>query len=123
MAVSPSCPLLLIHDDDAFRKALIASLDRKHFAVTFTSDNDALRHLEHPERAFVVIVLAVDVASGRGMKALEFLRDDHPHLNGAHLIVLGDPNPDLRTHAAIADETLLKPVDPEYVADRARAYC
>ena len=32
--VSPSCPALVIHDDDAFRKSLIATLDQKHFTVT-----------------------------------------------------------------------------------------
>jgi len=122
MAVQPSCPILVIHEDDAFRKALIKSLDRSHFAVTYTSDGDAVRHIEKPERPFLVIILAVDVASGRGMQALRFLA---AHRNGtnAKLIVLGEANPDLRTHAAIADETLLKPVDPDYVAGRARTYC
>jgi len=122
MAVSPSCPILVIHDDDAFRKALIKSLDRSHFAVTYTADGDAIRHLEKPERPFQVIILSVDVTSGRGMQALRFLTE---HRNGtnAKLIVLGEAGPELRKHAAIAEETLLKPVDPDYVAGRARVYC
>jgi hypothetical protein len=39
------------------------------------------------------------------------------------VIILGESNPQLRDYARIADETLLKPVDPNYVADRARTYC
>lgn len=122
MAVRPSCPILVIHDDDAFRKSLIKSLDRKHFSVTFTTDEGALQQLEHPERPFHVILLSVDLRSGRGMRALEFLRD-HRNGSSAHVILIGEADPELRAHATFANETLLKPVDPDYVADRAQAYC
>ena len=109
---------MLIHDDDEFRKALIKSLDRKHFTVTFSADgDDAVRLLR--ERQFRVIVLGVDIAGGNGLAALEYLRANR----GTPLIIIGDPNPELRNHARDADETLLKPVDPDYVAERARAYC
>jgi DNA-binding response OmpR family regulator len=110
---------MLIHDDDAFRKALIQSLDRKHFTVTFTGDGaDAVRLLG--ERRFRVVILGVDAAAGKGLAALQYLRE---HGNGVSVIIVGDPDPELRNHARHADETLLKPVDPDYVAERARAYC
>jgi DNA-binding response OmpR family regulator len=110
---------MLVHDDDAFRKALIRSLDRKHFTVTFSADgDDAVRLLR--ERRFLVVILGVDVAARKGLAALEYLRE---HRNGASVIIVGEPNPELRNHARAADETLLKPVDPDYVAERARAYC
>jgi DNA-binding response OmpR family regulator len=106
---------MLIHDDDEFRKALIKSLDRKHFTVTFSPDgDDAVRLLR--ERRFRVIVLGVDVAEGKGLASLAHLRANR----GTPVIIIGDPNPDLRNHARDADETLLKPVDPDYVAERAR---
>jgi DNA-binding response OmpR family regulator len=109
---------MLIHDDDDFRKALIKSLDRKHFTVTFTKDgDDAMRLLR--ERRFRVIVLGINISGGKGLAALAYLRANR----GTPLIILGDPDPELRNHARDADETLLKPVDPDYVAERARTYC
>jgi len=39
------------------------------------------------------------------------------------VIVVGDPNPKLRDYGKAAVETLIKPVDPKYVARRARMYC
>jgi DNA-binding response OmpR family regulator len=110
---------MLVLDDDAFRTALIKSLDRRHFTVTFSGDGaDAVRLLG--ERRFRVVILGVDVAAGKGLAALEYLREQR---NGASVIIVGEPDPELRTHARDADETLLKPVDPDYVAERARAYC
>ena len=112
---------MLIHDDDEFRKALIKSLDRKHFTVTFSADgDDAVRLLR--ERRFRVVLLCIDVATRKGLTALEYLRANREALD-ASVIILGDPTPELRSHARAADETLLKPVDPDYVAERARTYC
>lgn len=112
---------MLIHDDDEFRKALIKSLDRKHFTVTFSPDgDDAVRLLR--ERRFRVVLLGVDVAARKGLATLEYLRANRAAL-AAVVIIIGDPSPDLRNHARDADETLLKPVDPDYVAERARTYC
>lgn len=112
---------MLIHDDDAFRKALIKSLDRKHFTVTFTPDgDDAVRLLR--ERRFRVVLLGVDLGARKGLTTLEFLRQNRAALQ-ASVIIIGEPNPELRSHARAADETLLKPVDPDYVAERARTYC
>lgn len=112
---------MVVHDDDDFRKALIKSLDRKHFTVTFTPDGaDAVRLLG--ERSFRVVLVGVDLASRKGMAALEYVRANRAALN-AGIIILGEPNPELRSHARDADETLLKPVDPDYVAERARTYC
>ncbi|HEV7922754.1 MAG TPA: response regulator [Thermoanaerobaculia bacterium] len=121
MTVTPSCPAFVVHDDDAFRKSLIATLDQKHFTVTFASDGDEAVQLL-AQRKFRVILINLDLTSGKGMKALEYL---HNHEDNDHcgVIILGEPHADVRSYAEWADETLLKPVDPSYVADRARTYC
>ena len=119
--VRPSCPVLLIHDDDEFRKKLIAALDQHHFSVTFAEDGkEAIEHVL--ARRFPVVLLGVNLATGRGEEALEFLRG-HRSAVKCGVIIVGDPDPRIRTSASWADETLLKPVDPQYVATRARAYC
>ena len=121
MTVTPSCPACVIHEDDAFRRALIATLDERHFTVTFSIDgDDAVKLLE--DRSFSVILVGVNLAQKKGLQALAFLRD-HRDRAKCGVIILGEPNPDLRTCAPWVDETLLKPVDPGYVADRARTYC
>jgi two-component system response regulator MtrA len=119
--VRPSCPALLVHDDDAFRKKLIATLDQQNFSVTFSTDGpQALDHLR--SRKFSVVILGLNLGSRHGLTALEFLRDNRESV-GCGVIILGDPDPNIRTYAPWADETLLKPVDAAYVATRARAYC
>ena len=121
MTVTPSCPALLIHDDDAFRKALIATLDQKHFSVTICGDGpDAVKMLQ--QRPFKIVVLGVDLKNKRGLTALEYLRNNKTSV-GSGVIIVGDPSPQLRQYASAADETLLKPVDASYVAARARVYC
>lgn len=119
--VSPSCPALVIHEDDAFRKALVAALDRTHFTVSVEVDGDAALAVLK-SRAFKVIVIGLDMKSGRGLAALEYLRINRHKLR-AGLVVIGEPNSELRSFARVANETLLKPVDAEYVARRARTYC
>ena len=119
--IEPSCPVIVIHDDDAFRRKLIATLDARHFSVTFAADGDeGLALLK--TRPFRVAVVAVDLQSGRGLRALEFLRENR---NDAvcGVIILGEPDPRIRTFAPWADETLLKPADADYIATRARTYC
>lgn len=118
--VEPSCPVCVIHDDDDFRRALIATLDQRHFTVTFMSDGDeAIDALK--ERSFRVVIVEVALQTKKGLRALEQL---HAHRNGTcGVIVLGDPDPEIRNILKWVDETLLKPVDAEYVATRARAYC
>ena len=119
--VRPSCPVLLVHDDDAFRKKLIATLDQHNFPVTFSTDGaEAVDHLK--ARTFSVVILGVNLGNRRGATALDFLRD-HREAVKCGVILLGDPDPNIRTFAPWADETLLKPVDAAYVATRARAYC
>ena len=119
--VRPSCPALVIHDDDAFRKALIAALDQQNFTVTFATDGDgALDILRN--RRFNVVVLGVNLSTKRGTQALDFLRGEKEKLS-CGVLILGDPDPEIRTYAPWADETMLKPVDAAYVATRARTYC
>ena len=38
--VEPSCPALVILDDEAFRIALIRTFDQKHFTVTYSKNGD-----------------------------------------------------------------------------------
>ncbi|HEX2061051.1 MAG TPA: response regulator [Thermoanaerobaculia bacterium] len=119
--VRPSCPALVIHDDDAFRKKLIAALDQNNFTVTFDVDGDgALATLG--SRAFNVVLLGLNLQTGSGACALDYLRDQKSQIK-CGVIILGDPDPRIRTFAPWADETLLKPVDPQYVVTRARTYC
>ncbi|HJW96460.1 MAG TPA: response regulator [Thermoanaerobaculia bacterium] len=121
MSVAPSCQALLIHDDDAFRKSLIATLDRNHFAVTFTTDGDeALQYLR--DRTFRVVLLGVSLKGKKGLQTSRYLRENRDAV-GCGVIILGDPDPEIRTFAPWADETLLKPVDADYVAQRALVYC
>ena len=119
--VRPSCPALVIHDDDAFRKTLIAALDQHNFTVTISADGDSAVDLLR-KRRFSVILLGLNLSTRNGMSALDYLRDSKESL-GCGVLVLGDPDPQLRTFTPWADETLLKPVDAAYVATRARTYC
>ncbi|HYC59539.1 MAG TPA: hypothetical protein VEK79_08230 [Thermoanaerobaculia bacterium] len=109
--------MLLIHADDEFRKSLIATLDARHFTVTFAADGDRALDLLG-ERDFRVVIVGLNVAN----RALETLRETRNRTK-CGVILLGDPNPELRRLAPWADETLLKPVDPAYVAQRANSYC
>lgn len=118
--VRPSCPALVVHDDDAFRKALIAALDQQNFTVTFAVDGEAAVDILS-KRRFNVILLGLNLATKKGTRALDYLRTAKPQDCG--VLILGDPDPQLRTFTPMADETLLKPVDPAYVASRARTYC
>jgi DNA-binding response OmpR family regulator len=119
--VRPSCPALVIHDDDAFRKNLIARLDSNNFMVTITPDGDgALDILKN--RRFNVVILGLNLDTRNGLRSLDYLHTQKTHIK-CGVIILGDPSPEIRTYAPWADETLLKPVDPEYVASRARSYC
>ena len=121
--VEPSCPALVILDDDPFRRSLIKTLDQKHFSVTFSADGaDALRILEEKRQSFRVVLLGLDLTRQRGLQALEYLRDNRAKLT-CGIIIIGESNPEIRTYAPWADETLLKPVDPDYIARRARTYC
>ena len=119
--VAPSCPALVIHDDDAFRKSLIATLDQKHFTVTMAIDGKAAIDAIG-SRSFSVIIVGVDLGRRNGLATLDHLRANRSSIRGG-VIIVGEPNPELRNYAKVADETLLKPVDPSYVADRALTYC
>jgi CheY-like chemotaxis protein len=123
MAVQPSCPALVIHDDDAFRKALIAKLDENNFTVTFSADGeDVVNVLETRAEQFRVILVGIDMRRNARGRSLEFLRDNRKRVR-CGIILLGEPDPALRTFAPWADETLMKPVDPEYIVKRALVYC
>src|ERR1043165_93612 len=119
--VRPSCPVLVIHDDDTFRKALIAALDQQYFTVSVARDDDGAES-RLQERAYPVVILGLNLATSRGTRSLDALREAKAR-NGCAVLIIGDPDPRLRTFAPWADETLLKPVDAAYVASRARSYC
>lgn len=119
--VQKSCPALVIHDDDAFRKKLIATLDQHNFTVTFASDGEEAVGILR-DRSFRVVILGVELKSRKGLASLTFL-EQHRGQARCGVMILGEPDPNIRTFAPWVDETLLKPVDPAYVANRARAYC
>jgi DNA-binding response OmpR family regulator len=119
--IQPSCPVLVIHADDAFRKSLIASLDREHFVVTSTDDSDRALELL-AARPFNVVIVGLNLTTGLGKRSLAYLEAD-PERAKCGVLVLGDSDPAVKTYAPWVDETLLKPVDPAYVATRARTYC
>ena len=121
--VEPSCPALVILDDDPFRTSLIKTLDERHFTVTFSSNGDeGVQLLESERRAFHVIVIGLDLETKKGVKALQYL-EHHREKIRCGVIVIGYPDPKVRTFAPWVDETLLWPVDAAYVATRARTYC
>lgn len=119
--VQPSCPALVILDDDAFRKNLIAALDQHNFAVTFSEESDSIGDVLSSRR-FRVIVVGLDLKQEKGLRTLDYLRE-HREAIGCGVLILGEPDPGIRNYAPWADETFLKPVDPSYVATRARSYC
>ena len=121
MTLSPSCLILLVHDDDSFRKQLIRTLDQNHFSVTCTADAvEALQWLE--ERVFSVVVVAVDVRGPKNLNVLEALRQRRPQAKEA-VIVIAPPSAEARELARFANETLMTPVDAAHVATRAQTYC
>ncbi|MFL6248148.1 MAG: hypothetical protein ACJ74H_19140 [Thermoanaerobaculia bacterium] len=117
----PSCPALVIHPNDAFRKSLIAALDQHHFKVSFVSDETRVEELLREDR-FRVILHGLNIAARTGVQSLDVLQRAKQERQCA-VIILADPDPQVRTSAPWADETLLKPVDPSYVAQRAHSYC
>jgi DNA-binding response OmpR family regulator len=119
--VQPSCPALIVLDDDAFRKQLIATLDQQHFTVTFAEDGPAAVNILK-DRTFRVVIVAVELKSRKGLATLDYLEANRTRAR-CGVMILGDPDPNIRTFAPWADETLLRPVDAAYVANRARAYC
>ena len=119
--IQPSCPVFVIHEMDEFRTRLIKTLDENHFAVTYAVDGaGAIHTLE--QRRFNVILVGLSLKKQIGAATLDFLSTNRERIP-CSVIILGDPDPALRTFAPWADETLMKPVDPSYVATRARTYC
>ena len=119
--IEKSCVALVIHPADDFRKKLIATLDQHHFTVTVESDGDAaIRALD--QRQFEVILVGLNLTTRVGTAALEYLGRNRERIR-CGILLLGDAEPAIRTYAPWVDETLLKPVDPAYVATRARTYC
>lgn len=122
MSTSPSCHILVVHEDDAFRKQLIRTLDQHHFSVTSTADGiEALAYLE--ERVFSVVVVYVDVRGPQNLNVLEALRERRSKGGGEALIVLAPPSEEVRELARFADETMMTPVDVAHLTARARTYC
>ena len=120
--VEPSCPILVVLDDGDFRKSLIKALDERNFTVTFTPDGETAVGVLRERQDFRVAIVGLDLQKKVGLESLEFLRQHHQAMN-CRVLIIGEPNPALRTFAPWAEETLRKPVDPQYVATRARAYC
>jgi DNA-binding NtrC family response regulator len=120
--VTPSCRVFVVLDDSEFRRSLIKALDQHNFSVTFSDDGTAAVQALEESGEFRVVIVGVDVEKKVGVSALDFLQK-HREKSKCGIIIIGEPNPAVRTFAPWVDETLLKPVDPQYVATRARAYC
>lgn len=121
--LKPSCPVLVVEDDDSFRKPLIAALDQAHFTVTAASTaEEALRLFE--SRMFQVIILDLKLPGQSGYDLLNYIRDNREKVP-SHIIIVSGVGPHARQDAdlSIAEEVLLKPVDYRYVAQRAQKYC
>ena len=119
--IEKSCVALVIHPEDDFRKKLIATLDQQHFTVTAETDGDgAVRALE--SRQFQVILVGLNLTTKVGTTVIDYLGRNRERVR-CGVLLLGDANPAIRTYAPWVDETLMKPVDPAYVATRARTYC
>lgn len=121
--LKPSCPVLVIEDDESFRKPLIAALDEAHFTVTAAgSAEEALEVMK--TRVFQVIILDLRLPGQSGYDLLEYIRTNRDRIRSRILVVSG-VGPQARQDAdlSIAEEVLLKPVDYSYVAKRAQKYC
>lgn len=112
----------MVFDDGEFRRDLIRTLDKRHFSVTFAADGEAAVEALKNHDQFRVVIVGVDLETKKGLGALDFLRA-HREKSRCGIIIVGEPNPAVRTFAPWVDETLLKPVDAEYIATRARGYC
>lgn len=123
MSAVPSCPVLLVEDDPAFRKPLVIALDESHFSVTVAEDAaGAIEELE--KRTFQVIILDLALRSGSGIDVISYIRDHREKVGARVLVVTGAAEPArAMVDTKIADEILLKPVDFSYIATRARRYC
>ena len=124
MSVAPSCPVLLVEDDESFRKGLVAALDESHFTVTMaTSGEEGLEALA-ARHDFQVIILDLDLPGVDGQAVLDHVRDHRGEIEARIIIVTG-AHPELRKkfNLSLAEEVLLKPVDFAHVAARARRYC
>lgn len=123
MTTRPSCPVLIVEDDESFRKPLTAALDAAHFTVTAASTaTEALGALK--ERPFHVIILDLTLPDKSGLEVLDYIRRNRSAIDSKVIIVSG-VDPRLRQSADFtsAEEVLLKPVDFNYVAERAKRYC
>jgi ActR/RegA family two-component response regulator len=120
--VEPSCPIVVILEDGDFRKSLIRALDERNFSVTFAPDGDRALEVLRGRNGFRVAVVGLDLQNRIGLTSLEFLREHHRTMD-CSVIIVGEPDPAARTFAPWAEEMLLRPVDPHYVATRARVYC
>lgn len=121
--MKPSCPVLVVEDDESFRKPLIVALDEMHFTVTSAvTGADAIEMLS--ARTFQVIILDLNLPERSGYEVLEYIRANRDKI-AARIIVVSGVGPQARQDAdlAIAEEVLLKPVDFRYVAQRATKYC
>lgn len=123
MSVAPSCPVLLIQDDESFRKGLVAALDRSHFAVTMAANGaEGIEKLQRG--SFTVLILDLDLQKLDAQSVLDWVRDHRSDAPPKILIVTG-ATPTLRQQydLKLAEEVLFKPVTVDYVVTRAQRYC
>jgi CheY-like chemotaxis protein len=118
----PSCPVLVVEDDETYRKGLVVALDQNHFAVTVASDgSEAIEILG--QRPFQMVILDLNLPSTSGLEVLDFIRNHREKVAAKVIIVTAATDARTKYDIRVAEEVLLKPVDFSYVAERARKYC
>lgn len=123
MTTRPSCPALVVEDDDTFRKPLVAALDAAHFTVTMAvTAHEALAAIS--ARKFHIIILDLNLPDRSGLEVLNHISANREAVDSKVIVVSGvDPHLRQSAELSVAEEVLLKPVDFRYVAERAKRYC
>ena len=120
---SKSGRVLVVDDEPLMRAIFRRSLQSAGFDVVVAEDGpDGLQKLrQDPEIRIVLLDLNMPTMDGREFR--EEQRNDPQLKDVPTVIVTGEPLARLVESELHATEYLLKPVDPQYVATRARAYC
>ena len=116
--------ILIIDDESIARQILRASLEpicNGHEVVVFACAQEALDWAVENPVALVLTDYRMPTVNG-----IEFIRRFRDHPGGAGvpvILVSGDDDPDLRSHAMAAGATdyMLKPVHPQACAERCKA--
>jgi DNA-binding response OmpR family regulator len=119
----PSCPVLLVEDDETFRRPLVAALDQSHFAVALAGDGQEAIDLLR-DRDFQVIILDLKMPNVSGLEVLKYIADNRERIDAKVLVLTGASAEErAKVDVTVAEEVMMKPVDFTHVVKRARRYC